>query len=115
MGLADRLAAGFGGTACHLAVSIAHQMQREQEEWIAELRAAGVKASHPNDFWANHTPGVIEFVYPQFNDGADVGDLVALGWPAWRGRADHKIVRLVERVGHDVWRFEAAQSQLARR
>lgn len=60
--------------------------QREREaEWIKQLRAAGVKAAHPDDGWVDRDVNVVTLVYPQFNDGAAVGDVVALGWPdRWR-------------------------------
>lgn len=108
MGLAQELNAGIRGAPEHVALarSIAHRMEHEQDEWIASLRAAGVKAAHPDDYWTHNPPGVVDFTYPQFNDGADVGDCIALGWPAWCGRTSHRIVRLVEKVSHSAWRFE---------
>lgn len=61
--------------------AIGRQMDAEQEFWVKNLRALGVKASHPNDGWIDRENNTLVFMYPQFNDGADVGDLVALGWP----------------------------------
>ena len=48
--------------------------------WIEGLRKAGFKAAHPNDGWVDRKNNVVQLVYPQFNDGADIGDLVMLGW-----------------------------------
>ena len=44
--------------------------------------AIGFKAAHPNDGWIDRENNELMFCYPQFNDGADVGDKVMLGWPA---------------------------------
>ena len=61
--------------------SIAANMLAERDAWIARLRAEGYRAAHPNDGWVNRQRSRITFCYPQFNDGAGVGDLVMLGWP----------------------------------
>ena len=60
---------------------ICDQADNDQKKWIAGLRSAGFKASHPNDGWVDREHNHLMFAYPQFNDGADVGDLVMLGWP----------------------------------
>lgn len=58
------------------------------------LRRAGIKAAHPDDGWVDRKKNTIHFAYPQFNDGAGIGDKIALGWSdKWRivtilGRAD---------------------------
>lgn len=111
MGLANELLGCFIGTPDALATSVALDMQRKQESWIAELRAAGVKASHPDDAWVDRRDNSIEFGYAQFNDGAKEGDLVALGWPAWSStKSQHRIVRLIEQksdaFGGVRWQFE---------
>ena len=49
--------------------------------WVADLRALGVKAAHPDDGWVNRKADTVQLVYPQFNDGPGVGDLIALGDP----------------------------------
>lgn len=56
--------------------------ERKEKEWIAALRAQGVKAAHPNDGWVDREKKEVFFCYPQFNDGAKEGDIVALGWPS---------------------------------
>lgn len=71
---------------------------RESDEaaearWIADLRARGVKAAHPNDGWVHRDENKIHLCYPQFNDGVAVGDLMALGWPRWPEKT--RIVRIV--------------------
>ena len=84
---------------------------RDQEngklKWIALLRSQGVAAAHPDDGWANRKTNTVQFVYPQFNDGATVGSVVALGWHF------NKTYRLVRLVGTDkgilgviYWKFE---------
>lgn len=51
-----------------------------EQKWIAELRANGIKAAHPDDGWVDRKENSVLFAYPQFNDGVKAGDLVALGW-----------------------------------
>ncbi len=51
-----------------------------EQRWIAELRANGVKAAHPDDGWVDRENHSFQFAYPQFNDGAEVGSRVVLGW-----------------------------------
>ena len=81
-------------------VALWHQIGREmaaaEAEWIASLREQGVKAAHPDDGWIDRKNNTLKFVYPQFNDGAGVGDLVALGWPPGSLKKEHRIVRLEE-------------------
>ena len=64
-------------------VSRWHQICDDQESaqhrWVAGLRERGFKAAHPNDGWVDRENNEINFNYPQFNDGAGVGDLVMLG------------------------------------
>lgn len=84
---------------------------REQErQWIASLRLQGVKAAHPDDGWIDRKKSLLHFAYPQFNDGAAPGDLVALGWAEkWR------IVKLLGvkdgLFGFRQYRFEEVASE----
>jgi len=55
--------------------------KRAERAWIAKLRSQGVKAAHPGDGWVDRVSNTMQFVYPQFNDNAGAGDVVALGWP----------------------------------
>ena len=58
---------------------------RKEDAWIAQLRSDGVKAAHPDDGWVDREKNTIHFAYPQFNDGVNIGDRIALGWPdKWR-------------------------------
>ena len=113
IGLAAKLTSGVSGQPEFVALhrSIAVTMEQQQEEWIATLRVAGVKAAHPDDGWVNRKDNYVQFAYPQFNDGAKAGDLIALGWPQWGDKKPrHRIVRLIEfkpgRFGDGSWRFE---------
>lgn len=113
MGLANDLMRGVSGQHKFVAMfgSIAATMEQQQDEWIASLRAAGVKAAHPDDGWVNRKDNYVQFAYPQFNDGVKAGDLIALGWPRWGDKKPkHRIVRLVEfrpaRFGDGSWKFE---------
>jgi hypothetical protein len=54
--------------------------QKEQDRWISNLRAAGIKAAHPDDGWVDRENNTVHFSYPQFDDGCAIGDRVALGW-----------------------------------
>jgi len=100
-------------TADQKFVSLWHQICDKQDaderEWVAGLRAAGFKAAHPNDGWVNRKDCEMYFAYPQFNDGAVIGDIVMLGCPfdkqSWRP------VRLIDMrvtaIGKMVWwKFE---------
>lgn len=51
----------------------------DEQRWIADLRASGVKAAHPDDGWVNREKNSVAFTYPQFDDGPVVGDVIALG------------------------------------
>lgn len=114
MGLAQDLMRGVSGQ--HEAVAtfatIACDMERDQNAWIAALRAAGVKAAHPDDGWVDRECNTVFFCYPQFDDGVAVGDLIALGWPQWGSRKpQHRIVRVIGKtVGpfQQRWAFEPA-------
>ena len=54
-----------------------------EDRWIAQLRLIGIKAAHPDDGWVDRkssaTHDFVQFQYPQFDDGPQVGDLIALG------------------------------------
>lgn len=60
---------------------IGREMEAEKKAWIADLRAYGVKAAHPNDGWVDREKHEVFLCYPQFNDGVTVGDTIALGSP----------------------------------
>jgi hypothetical protein len=76
---------------------IDRDMQTQKREWIAGLRARGVKAAHPDDGWVDRDKNRVHLCYPDFNDGLKVGDLLALGWP-WK---DTRIVRIT--ATEDMW------------
>lgn len=88
---------------------ICDEQDADQRKWVDSLRASGFKAAHPNDGWVNRKDNEVYFAYPQFNDGAAIGDLVMLGWP-W----DKKSWRPVRLIGMRVtalgkmkwWQFE---------
>ena len=76
---------------------ICDEKDADQRRWVTALREAGFKAAHPNDGWVNRKDNEVFFSYPQFNDGAGIGDLVMLGWP-W----DKKSWRPVRLIGKRV-------------
>lgn len=78
--------------AVAVAIDIENRMQAQEGDWIAKLRAAGVKAAHPDDGWVHRTDDpCVHLEYPSFNDGVGVGDLIALGW-GWDPK--YRIVRV---------------------
>lgn len=84
--------------------AICRQGQVEQDEWIAALRADGVKAAHPDDGWVDRERNEVRLVYPQYNDGVSADDIIALGCPD-----RHRLVRVVGvsgRIGGGAWLFE---------
>lgn len=70
------------------------EAQRRQESWIRTLRLMGVAAAHPDDGWVNQVKCTLRFCYPQFNDGANVGSVVALGDPR-----KFRLVKLIDCSG----------------
>lgn len=77
---------------------ISFEERRETEEvcWVDRLRAMGVKAAHPDDGWVNRDENRVHLSYPQFFDGLQEGDLLALGWSGDKFR----LVRII-RVNTD--------------
>ena len=69
------------------------EQQREQDRWVEKLRSEGVKAAHPDDGWVDRKENTVNLCYPQFNDGLQVGDVMALGWPD-----SHRLVKITERI-----------------
>ena len=101
MGLALGLMRGVTGQlgAVSLFADVAAGMERNQDSWIAALRAAGVRAAHPDDGWVDREENTVYFCYPQFDDGVAVGDLIALGWPQWGSeKPQHRVVRVTGRT-----------------
>ena len=74
---------------------------KEKTAWIRHLRELGFKAAHPNDGWVDRDKNTVLFAYPQFNDGAEVGDKVMLGWPS----DDNEKLRPVRLTGKIIGMF----------
>jgi hypothetical protein len=74
------------------------RMADETAQATERLRAEGVTAAHPDDGWVDRTRSCVQFVYPQFNDGVSVGDLIALGWE-WKSYRLVRVTRIEERHG----------------
>src|SRR4051812_15076789 len=53
----------------------------DRRRWVESLRYQGIKAAHPDDGWVNRRESKVHLAYPDFDDGLDRGDLLALGWP----------------------------------
>jgi len=93
---------------------IGREMDDEQNAWIAELRKQGVKAAHPDDGWVDRKNNTLQFTYPQFNDGAQAGDLVALGSPPGPFKSHTRLVRLTEHkrtTFSEHWAFEPVENK----
>lgn len=83
--------------------------QIEEDKWIESLRSKGVKAAHPDDGHVDRENNVIRMAYPDFNDGLEVGCLMALG-----GRNEFRIVKIVDKIEEtsifgplfESWKFE---------
>lgn len=85
-------------------VRICMEAANEERDWIARLRAEGVKAAHPDDGWVDREANSVHFAYPQFDDGVEVGGLIALGWPD-----RHRLVRVTgrtDRLFSQRWLFD---------
>lgn len=76
---------------------ICREAHDRDEAWIAMLRREGIKAAHPDDGWVDREKNTVCFAYPQFNDGAGVGDKIALGWASGKWRIVTITGRAVER------------------
>ena len=84
---------------------------REKREWIADLRARGFKASHPNDGWVNREENEVHLAYPQFDDGVQIGDKLMLGWPG--PHSSLRPVRITdERFGFSEMRYLQFKDEL---
>jgi hypothetical protein len=89
------------------------RMHDDKQAWIARLRAHGVKAAHPDDGWVDRRQNKVHLCYPQFNDGLEVGDLLALGDPFGGTRfvrvtATSELGPLQVTPGPWYWHFEDA-------
>lgn len=75
----DGLVESLGSGVVENYEKICSEDKRKTEEWVERLRSLGVKAAHPDDGW--HERGEYRFglAYAYFNDGIEVGDMVALG------------------------------------
>jgi len=72
---------------------ICDEADKAKAQWIADLRARGVRVAHPDDGWVDRDKDRLCLCYPQFNDGMKIGSIVALGNP--------DKYRLVEIIGYD--------------
>jgi hypothetical protein len=86
---------------------ICEDFSADNHLWINGLRAQGIKAAHPNDGWVDQSAQTMQFVYPQFNDGAGVSDLVMLGRHYEQSNQLIKLTRKrVSTFGSVSWEFD---------
>lgn len=62
-------------------LEISRNYEKSEQEWIISLKKDGIKAAHPDDGWVDRTKNIVQFVYPQFNSGVNIGDYIVLGSP----------------------------------
>lgn len=67
------------------------QYLEDTTKWVADMRAQGVKAAHPDDGWVDRKANTVQFAYSTFDDGVQVADLIALGH-----HNKYRIVRVTE-------------------
>lgn len=95
--------------AVMLFAKICQDHEEAERQWIADLRSIGIKAAHPDDGWVDRKRAkrhdFVRFAYPQFNDGVQEGDRIALGWP------DRYRVRIVQKVLREglIWKHDEYQ------
>lgn len=75
------LASGSNSHFLSLWAQTCTDAQHKLDDWISALRESGFKASHPDDGWVDRKRNTVHFAYPQFDDGVEVGDRIALGNP----------------------------------
>ncbi|MDD3040057.1 F-BAR domain-containing protein [Bacteroides sp.] len=59
--------------------NIVRERMEAEKEWIKSLRKRGIKAAHPDDGWVNKEHNIVFLSHPQFFDGVNIGDTIALG------------------------------------
>lgn len=86
---------------------IGKEMAENEREWVEQLRSQGVKAAHPDDGWVDRENNTIYFAYPQFNDGVQIGDTIALGWD-WHRTRLVRVIGVIEQplMGEPRYAFE---------
>lgn len=58
---------------------IVREDTEKRATWISQLRQLGVKGAHQDDGWHKRNDRYFTLCYPHFNDGIEIGDMVALG------------------------------------
>jgi hypothetical protein len=86
---------------------VCQEMREEVKQWVEELRSRGVKAARHDDGWVDREKNTV-LIWPHdahFNDGAGLGDVIALGSPK-----KYRLVRLIgvdhEGVNEPYWLFQ---------
>lgn len=79
----------------------AEEMANDQKNWNVRLRDLGIKCAHPDDGWVDRENNVLTVSwYPAFDDGAEVGDLIALGSPINLGPWLYRVCRVTHVEKH---------------
>lgn len=66
---------------CESYKKIDEEESKKEIEFVRKLRELGIRAAHPDDGWHKREEGYFGLSYPYFNEGVEVGDMVALGNP----------------------------------
>lgn len=71
-----------GGTPEMVALwnNICADLEAKEAAYIVAVRGMGAKMAHPNDGWVDRENNIARPCYPYFDDGAEVGDLICLGF-----------------------------------
>jgi len=92
--------------------NVVEEQRIKETKWVEDLRSQGVKAAHPDDGWVNRKEDSVLLCYPQFNDGVEVGDTIALGW-AWD---DTRLVKVTDIIvlpfGNPRYKFEPMEIEV---
>lgn len=75
----DGLCKSNNASFIHTYNEIGKKMEDEEKLWVASLKEQGVKAAHPDDGWVDRKNNTVLLQYPQFDNGVEVGDTIALG------------------------------------
>lgn len=67
------------GSFVDIMKNIYAESAKKKEVWISKLKAENIRASHPDDGWHDREKKSFILCYPDFFEGINVGDKVALG------------------------------------
>lgn len=81
--------------------------KKAQQKWISNLRELKIVAARPDDGWVDRNLNIVTFTYPDFNDGATIGSVIALG-----NHQQYRLVRLIKEMTHPLSLTDAKKYKL---